>query len=58
MKASISKRSIQDSRKEAFVNFKVKLALGKSYMLNRKLVEDKILLWIQEVDTGLGVSDV
>ncbi len=58
VKASVSKRGIPSSTKEAFVNFKVKLESDKSYMLNRKIVDDKISLWIQEVDTGLGVSDV
>ena len=58
VKASISNRNIPNSTKEAFVNFKVKLESNKSYMLNRKIADDKISLWIQEVDTGLGVSDV
>ncbi|WP_426357400.1 hypothetical protein ACPUVO_15680 [Pseudocolwellia sp. HL-MZ19] len=58
VKASISERDIPNSTKEAFVNFKVKLESNKSYMLNRKIVDDKISLWIQEVDTGIGVSDV
>ncbi len=58
VKASISKRHIPNSKKEAFVNFKVNLEPGKSYMLNRKVDDDKISLWIQEVDTGLGVSEV
>jgi type IV secretory pathway ATPase VirB11/archaellum biosynthesis ATPase len=58
VKASISKRNISQTTKEAFVNFKVKLKPGKSYMLNRETVDDKMSIWIQEVDTGLGVSDV
>ena len=58
VKASISERDIPNSTKEAFVNFKVKLESNKSYMLNRKIVDNKISLWIQEVDTGIGVSKV
>jgi len=58
VKASLSTRNISNSTKEAFVNFKVKLESSKSYMLNRKIVDDKISLWIQEVDTGVGVSDI
>jgi hypothetical protein len=58
VKARISKRGTLNSRKEAFVNFKVNLAPGKSYMLNRKIEDDQITLWIQEVDTGLGVSEI
>ncbi|XQW86361.1 hypothetical protein ACOYR1_06450 [Thalassotalea piscium] len=58
VKASISEPDLINSTKEAFVDFKVKLAPNKSYMLNRKLVDDKISIWIQEVDTGAVVSDV
>jgi hypothetical protein len=58
VKARISERGIPNSRKEAFVNFKVNLAAGTSYMLNRKIEGNKITLWIQEVDTGLGVSEI
>ncbi|MCJ8318784.1 MAG: hypothetical protein MJK12_04070 [Colwellia sp.] len=58
VKASTSRSDILKSRKEAFVNFKVNLDSGKSYMLNRKIVEDKVSIWIQEVDTGLRVSKV
>lgn len=58
VKASISESNIPNSTKEAFVNFKVKLESNKSYMLNRKIVDDKISIWIQEVDTGIGVSEV
>lgn len=58
VKASISNRDIPNSTKEAFVNFQVELESNKSYMLNRKVADDKISIWIQEVDTGLGVSDV
>ncbi|WP_206483873.1 hypothetical protein [Thalassotalea sp. G2M2-11] len=58
VKASTSNRHIPNSTREAFVNFKVKLEPNKNYMLNRKVVDDKISIWIQEVDTGLGVSEV
>jgi hypothetical protein len=58
VKASISKRFIPSSNKEAFVNFKVNLDSDKSYILNRKLAEGNISIWIQELDTGLRISDV
>ena len=58
VKADISTPNIPNSTKEAFVNFKVKLEPNKSYMLNRKIVDDKISIWIQEVETGLVVSKV
>jgi hypothetical protein len=58
VKASISYRNIPNSTKEAFVHLKVKLEPNKNYMLNRKVVDDKISIWIQEVETGLGVSEV
>jgi len=57
VKARISKRGVPLSRKEAFVNFKVNLESGKSYMLNREIEGKRIKLWIQEVETGLGVSE-
>jgi hypothetical protein len=55
---SISNRGLPNSYKEAFVNFKVKLDSGISYMINRKIIEDNIAVWIQEVDTGRTVSEV
>lgn len=58
VKARISKRDASISQKETVVNFKVTLEPNKSYMLNRKIVDDKISLWIQEVETGIGVSNV
>jgi len=45
-------------KKEAFANFNVNLAADKSYMLNRKIADKKIHLWLQEVETGKIVSDV
>lgn len=58
VQASFSKRNIPNSTKVAFVNFKVDLEPNKSYMLNRKTEDDKVSIWIQEVDTGISVSDV
>ncbi|TWX47206.1 hypothetical protein [Colwellia hornerae] len=58
VKASISERYVPTSRRVAFVNFKVHLDANKSYMLNRQVVDDKVSLWIQDVDSGLSVSDV
>lgn len=58
VKASVSERDVLNSSKEAVVNFKVKLESGKSYVLNRKIVDDKISIWIQEIDTGVKVSNV
>ena len=57
VKAHISKRGTPNSKKEAIVKFTVNLAAGKSYMLNRLIEGDKIKLWMQDVDTGLGVSE-
>ena len=56
VKADISDRGIPNSIKEAVVNFKVTLDSNKSYMLNREIKDEKISLWIQEVDTGDVVS--
>jgi hypothetical protein len=58
VKVLTSRRGIEYSTRVAFVNFKVELKSDKSYMLNRKVIEDKMSLWIQEVDTGIGVSEV
>lgn len=58
VKAQISRANVPASEKHAYANFKVKLEQGKSYMLNRKISGDHISLWIQEVETGIGVSDV
>ncbi len=56
VEANISTSTINN--KEAFVFFKVKLDSGKSYMLNRKIVGDKISIWIQESESALKVSKV
>ncbi|NCT49868.1 MAG: hypothetical protein GW763_18095 [Paraglaciecola sp.] len=58
VRAYVSERDIERSQKEAIVNFKVNLAAGKSYMLNRKRDGDNMAIWIQEVDSGLEVSEV
>ncbi len=58
VKASIEDRGLGQDVKEAFVQFKVKLDAGKSYMLNRSIEDDLISLWIQETDTGVKASDV
>jgi hypothetical protein len=58
VKVKTLNRTIPHSTRVAIVNFKVDLDADKSYMLNRKIVDGKVSLWIQEVDTGLGVSDV
>lgn len=44
--------------KEAVANFIITLNAGKSYMVNRKIQDENISLWIQEVKTGVVVSDV
>jgi hypothetical protein len=51
-------RDIPASYKVAVVNFNVNLQAGANYMLNRKIDKRKALLWIQDVETGLIVSDV
>lgn len=58
VKYSLTNPNMPNRSKEAFVNFKVSLGPGKSYMLNRELQEDIVSVWIQEVDTGLRVSEV
>ena len=58
VKAQVYRDNTPASEKHAFANFKVNLEQGKSYMLNRKLEGEHISLWIQEVDTGVSVSDV
>ena len=52
------RRVIPTSYRVAVVNFDVNLQADKSYMLNRKIVDRKASLWIQEVETGLIVSEV
>ncbi|MFQ3190098.1 MAG: hypothetical protein ACI936_001228 [Paraglaciecola sp.] len=44
--------------KEAVANFNITLDAGKSYMANRIIQQGNISMWIQEVDTGLIVSDI
>jgi hypothetical protein len=51
-------RDIPISHRVAVVKFNVNLQADNSYMLNRKIVKRKALLWIQEVDTGLIVSEI
>ena len=58
VKAVVSKTDIQNSRREAFVNFDVELAAGNTYVLNRKVDEKQISIWIQNAETGVVVSDV
>lgn len=58
VKVKTSKRDVPHSTKVAVVNIKVTLDADKSYMLNRKIVKDEASLWIQEVDTGITVSNV
>jgi len=58
VKANISKDGVPSSSKHAFAEFDVDLEAGKSYMLNRSIENDKISMWIQEVETGIGVSEV
>lgn len=58
VKASTVKSGIPSTRKETYVNFKVTLDAGKSYMLNREINNDDIALWIQEIETGIKVSPI
>ena len=58
VKASIAERGIVKNVKEAFVQFKVKLDPGKSYMLNRSVKGDQISIWIQESETETKASDI
>jgi hypothetical protein len=52
------RRDIPTTHKVAVVNFDVDLQADTNYMLNRKIDNRKALLWIQEVDSGLIVSEV
>lgn len=56
VEANISDSPINNE--EAFVFFKVKLDSGKSYMLNRKIEDKKISIWIQESESDVKVSEV
>lgn len=58
VKASIENQNDSGSLKETYVNFKVNLIAGKSYMLNRTHNDNKVSLWIQEVNSGIKVSEV
>ena len=58
VKAVVAKTDIQNSRREAFINFEVDLEAGNTYMLNRKVDEKQISIWIQNAETGVVVSDV
>ena len=56
--ATIEVNKHQYLAKEAVANFNVTLEAGKSYMPNRKIQQGNISMWIQEVDSGLIVSDI
>lgn len=58
VKATTSRRDLPNSTREAYANFQLEFEAGKSYMLNRKIEDDRISIWIQEVETGIAVSDV
>ena len=59
VRAVVSRTGVPNSEREAYANFKVNLPAGNSYMLNREIGDDnKIKLWIQQVDTGVHVSNV
>ena len=50
-------QGIGNSKLEAFLRFDVNLKPGLSYMLNRKADGDSMTIWIQEVKSGIGVSE-
>jgi len=59
VRAATNHRNADNSLKQAYLNFEVYLEGGKSYMLNRELDGDNAMkVWIQEVDTGVGVGEV
>ena len=58
VKASTKKQAVVNSTREAYVKFVVDLLPNKSYMLNRKVVEDDISIWVQDVSSGEVVSKV
>ena len=55
--ASTFQEEIKNSELEAFLHFDVTLEAGKSYMFNRKAEGDRMTIWIQEVKTGIGMTD-
>jgi len=56
--ATVSKDSLKNQTKEAFVNFDVTLESGKSYELDGNVIGNKISLWIKDSSTDEAVSEV
>lgn len=58
LRAIIKGNANQYLPKEAVANFNVTLDAGKNYMANREIQQNNISLWIQEVESGVIVSDI
>lgn len=56
IKAVIHSR--MDGMKEAYANFKTNLSGNKSYRLNKKIEDNKISIWIEDVASGSLASEV
>ena len=57
IQASLSKNGVPGVH-YTYVSLSADFEANKSYMLNRKRVEFKVSIWIQEVETGTIVSNI
>jgi hypothetical protein len=58
VKAVVSDRDFPSAEKNAFVRFDMDFQEGGNYLLNRKIDDDNISVWITNKDTGLQVSEI
>ncbi|XOV80135.1 MAG: hypothetical protein ACFHVJ_04065 [Aestuariibacter sp.] len=58
VKARIETRGLPNRTLEGYAQLNAKLHEGKEYTLNRKVEDDSITLWIQELDSNQRVSEV
>ena len=57
VKAKVQAAKQLSSTRYAFVNFNVNLDSDKRYKINRKLEEDSIVIWIEDMNTKEIVSE-
>lgn len=57
VQASMSKPSVPDSMYYAYAEISANFEENKSYMLNRQRNGFNVSIWVQEVDTGIVVSN-
>lgn len=48
IKASVGHRDFPSATKDAYIMFNVELKAGKNYQLNRQVIDENILIWIEE----------